>query len=240
MKNITGKAGQSPAIAGSNNRALNIHNVELTGAPAIDFDYSSGTLSDITLHGEGIGTGLISHHGRFSNNIALSNVKITGYNVGIDLHADDVAAVSRMSIEDSIIDCSTAISVENYPLSISQTSILGVIEFSGATSLQVYDSVFDIKQNISLWNEAIVELFETVTFVSQFDNTVKPGDYSVVSHYSDGSKITSLASGQSPSINILTFIADASGSEKSLVSLIVEAASIGHPIQTLEAVSYTH
>ena len=234
IKNITGKAGQSPAIAGSNNRALNLHNVELTGAPAIDFDYSSGTLSDITLHGEGVGTGLISHHGRFSSNIALSNIKITGYNVGIDLHADDVAAVSRMSIEDSIIDCSTAISVENYPLSISQTSILGMIEFSGATSLQVYDSAFEIKQNISLWDEAIVELFETVTFVSQFDNTVKPGDYSVISHYSDGSKITSLVSGQSPSINILTFTADASGSEKSLVSLIVEAASIGHPIQTLE------
>ena len=98
IKNVTGNAGQSPAIAGSNNRAINLQDVQLTGAPAIDFDYSSGILTDITLSGEGIGTGLISHHGRFSDNIVLSNVKITGYNVGVDLHADDVDAVSRLSM----------------------------------------------------------------------------------------------------------------------------------------------
>ena len=232
VKNITGKVGESPGIAGSNNRALNLQGVELTGAPAIDFDYSSGTLSDITLYGQGTGTGLISHHGRFSDNLALSNIEITGYNVGIDLHADGVDTVSRMSIENSVIDCSTAISVENYPLSLSQTSVIGSIDYSGATSLQIYDSTFSINENISLWDGAIVEVFVTVNLVSQFDNAVKQGDYSVVSDYSDGSKISSSVSGQSPSLDILIFTTDVAGNEKSLVSITVEAASAGHPIQT--------
>lgn len=232
VKNVTGNVGQSPAITGSYNRAINLQDVELTGAPAIDFDYSSGILSDITLNGEGIGTGLISHHGRFSDNIVLSNVKITGYNVGVDLHADDVDAVSRLSIENSIIDCSTAISVENYPLSVLATSIIGLIEFSGATNLQMYDIMFDIKENISLWDGATVEIFESVNLISELDNVVKFGDYDLQANYSDGSIISSLVSGMAPSINIMTYSSDALGSEKSLTSLTVNAESIGHPIQT--------
>ena len=233
IKNVTGNAGQSPAIAGSNNRAINLQDVQLTGAPAIDFDYSSGILTDITLSGEGIGTGLISHHGRFSDNIVLSNVKITGYNVGVDLHADDVGAVSRLSIENSIIDCSTAISVENYPLSVFHTSIIGLIEFSGATNLQMYDILPDIKQNISLWDGATVEIFESVNLVSKLDNVVKFGDYDLVASYSDGSTISSLASGMAPLINIMTYTLDATGGEKSLTSLTINANSIGHPIQAI-------
>ena len=61
---------------------------------------------------------------------------------------------------------------------------------------------------------------------------MKQGDYSVVSDYSDGSKISSSVSGQSPSLDILTFTTDTAGNEKSLVSITVEAASAGHPIQT--------
>ena len=54
ISNIVGIIGGSPGIAGANNRALNLESINLTGAPAIDFDSSSGVLSNVKLVGSGL------------------------------------------------------------------------------------------------------------------------------------------------------------------------------------------
>ena len=102
INNIVGTTGGSPGIARTNNRALNLESINLTGAPAIDFDASSGVLSDVKLTGNGYGTALISHHGRYSDSLRLYGLEISNYAVGIDLHADGPDTTAPLMVADAL------------------------------------------------------------------------------------------------------------------------------------------
>ena len=144
ISDVIGTVGGSPGIAGANNRALNLESINLNGAPAIDFDASAGILSNLTLTGDGYGTGLISHHGRYSDSLRVYNIELSDYAVGIDLHADGPDTTSAFMIDNAVISSSTSLSVEDYPVIINNASIIGVVEVSGAIVLQLIDTQLDL------------------------------------------------------------------------------------------------
>ena len=237
IENVICKVGGSAAISGANNKNLNLKSIDITGAPAIDFDFSAGLISDVILRGEGVGTGLISHHGRYSNNLELRNLNVTDYNVGIDLHADNPLSVSTLEIYDSVISSSTAISIEDYPLLVSETQITGSIESSGNTTLRLYDVELDDVEDLSLWEGAEAEIFTSIRLNSVFEGEIKSGNYKINLEYLDSTSTFIEVNGKS----IPVFIKISSMDSESIYStnleqITISATSEGHPesIQILD------
>ena len=80
------------SIYGTDNREINIDGAIITGAPAIDFDNSAGTFSNLEVDCGGSGTGIISHHGRASSSIVVSDSTVSSCTKGVDLHTDGESA----------------------------------------------------------------------------------------------------------------------------------------------------
>ena len=184
INNIVGTTGGSPGIAGANNRALNLESINLTGAPAIDFDASSGVLSDVKLTGNGYGTALISHHGRYSDSLRLHGLEISNYAVGIDLHADGPDTTAPLMVADALISASTSLSIEDYSMIINNAIIVGNVEISGAINVDFVDS--DLTQEISIYDGASACLYQTVEFTAKYLDIVKPTSFEITLLYSNG------------------------------------------------------
>ena len=236
ISDIVGTVGGSSGIAGSNNRNLNIESINLTGAPAIDFDYSSGIISDITLAGKGFGTAVISHHGRYSDSLRLHGLDITNYAVGIDLHADGPGTTSPLIINNAIISSSTSLSIEDYPMQISNADILGDAEISGAIKVDFIDSQ-PIPQ-VSIYDGASVSYYQTVEFMAKYLDFVKPTTFEISVISSNGTQeyfqledtVGELA------VKLATRYAQPS-LDVNLQSIEIIASSSGHPT---ESVSMTY
>ncbi len=234
VQNVIGKTGQSAAIAGANNRALNLHSIEITGAPGIDFDTSAGILTNIILHGQGTGAGLISHHGRYAQNLELNNLQISGYNVGIDLHADGVESVSTLEIYDSTINATTAISNEEYPFSIFNSNLAGVIELSGPAKFKFFDVNISSNETILLWNGAEIEIYHSTTLISIISDIMIYGEYYVELYYSNNSQSTLNLSGE----EVLFYAKSSVKAADSINSIVLQnmtitAKSSGYAPQTI-------
>ncbi len=186
LDNVLASAGQSAAIAGRNNRNLQIDSMIIEGAPGIDFDSSAGFLSNIQLTGKGSGNGLINHHGRSSSSMIFEGLMIENYSVGIDLHSDELETTSPVIIRNSIINSSTAISAENYSALVKNCNLTGQSELSDDTMIDFVDTRFSSQSPFITWNNAQVNQLHTIQIDSQLNGISKFTEYDITSIYSNG------------------------------------------------------
>ena len=231
IKNVVGITGDSPGITGANNRALNLESINITGALAIDFDSSSGVLSDIKLVGYGYGTALISHHGRYSDTLNVHGLEISNYAVGIDLHADGPDTTSPLMLTNAVISASTSLSIEDYPMVINNATIAGNVELSGAIKIHFFDS--ELTQEISLYNGAGASFYQTVEFTAKYLDVVKPTSFEISLSYSNGTMDDFIIEGTEVklAVKLASKLAQQSANV-TLQSVEVVANSVGHPTQS--------
>ena len=231
IKDVNGVVGGAAGISGANNRALDLRSVRLTGAPAIDFDSSAGIISNLTLQGQGFGTALISHHGRYSDSVHLRNVTITDYAVGLDLHADGADTTAPMEILNGTILSATALSIDNYPLIFNKGEISGAIDVSGLISVKFID--IPLNQEVSVYEGASIEFFQAIQLQSTYSGVVKPSNYTINLTYSNGDQVTMQADGKYVELQVkLQARHEQLIDDVSLVTLYINADSSGHPVET--------
>ena len=88
LSNLNGTVGAMGGLAGANNRFLDLEIIQITGAPAVDFDNTAGEINGMILNGLGTGTAFSSHHGRSMDSLIVEGLSAANYAVAVDLHAD--------------------------------------------------------------------------------------------------------------------------------------------------------
>ena len=126
------------SIYGTDNREINIDGAIITGAPAIDFDNSAGTFSNLEVDCGGSGTGIISHHGRASSSIVVSDSTVSSCTKGVDLHTDgESAPLILMDVE---IDSMVAISSDGSDVLVQNGVLNGSLDINNAIA-DLYDVI---------------------------------------------------------------------------------------------------
>ena len=233
LDTVSANTGGSAAIAGRNNRNLAIDSIEVTGAPAIDFDYSAGLLSNIELNGLGSGNGLISHHGRSSSSMVVENLNLNNYSVGLDLHADNGESSAPFIIRDSFITSSTSISAENYSALVENTILSGQSELSDDTTINFIDSTFLSQQPLSLWNGAQVNQYHTLILDAQLSGISQITNFGISTSYSDGSISSDSVSGAAISYQLLVSKQFSTDDVIEITTLEITANSAGLPTKSV-------
>jgi hypothetical protein len=150
-------AGSEVGLIAFNCDDLILRNLELSGAPGLDIDETSGQLEQITAHGNGVGTGVTIRHGKASS-MMVSDLSITNYSVGLRLHAHDFEEPSVAYIHNLTIDSSDALSVEYYDAQISDSDLVGSISVAGSTINIIDSSIIGTK---SLSTEGVLNEWST-------------------------------------------------------------------------------
>ena len=150
-------AGSEVGLIAFNCDDLIIRNLELSGAPGLDIDETSGQLEQITAHGNGVGTGVTIRHGKASS-MMVSDLSITNYSVGLRLHAHDFEEPGVAYIHNLTIDSSDALSVEYYDAQISDSDLVGSISVAGSTINIIDSSIIGTK---SLSTEGVLNEWST-------------------------------------------------------------------------------
>jgi len=233
LDSVLANTGGSAAIAGRNNRNLAIDSLEITGAPAIDFDYSAGLLTNIQLTGLGSGNGFINHHGRSSNSMVVENLNLNNYSVGVDLHADSGDSSAPFIIRDSTITASTSISAENYSSVVETTTLSGQNELSDDTTINFVDSLFQSATPISLWNGAQANQFHTLILDAQLLGIPQSTNFEILTNFSDGSTISKTVSGIAISHQLLISKQLGDNSVIEITNLQINANAAGLPVKTV-------
>lgn len=167
LTNLNGTVGQSAGIAGINNRFVQLNSIELTGAPAIDFDNTAGLIAGVRLNGLGIGKGLISHHGRSFDSLIVEDLEAFSYSVGIDLHGDsDSGSIAPLIVRNPDILSAVVLSADNYPARFEAGSIVGEIAASGPILVDLIGSSTD---STSMYDGAQLRTWKTFSFEARLN-----------------------------------------------------------------------
>ena len=126
---VTGEGG----VVGEGNDDITLERIQLTGAPGIDVDRTSGLFSDLTLQGEGSGTAFISHHGRSSDSLVVEGLDISGYSVGVSLHSDPGEISAPLILREANILVSSALATEYFPVRLENSNLLGSVDVAHTT-----------------------------------------------------------------------------------------------------------
>ncbi len=233
LNSIIVNTGGSAALAGINNRNLNIDLVEITGAPAIDFDSSAGIISNVKLVGQGSGNGIINHHGRSSQSMIFENLELENYSVGVDLHADQADICAPFIIRDSHILSSSAISAENYSARIEKTTLSGQSEISDSSQIEYIDVIFEPSSQISLWNGAKATQYQTISIDAQLDEISQYSNFQIITTNSDGSTNSNLISGMTILYQLPVYYLVEGEVDIELSGVEIIATVAGLPIQSI-------
>ena len=117
-------------LVGTFNRDITIDGLNVSGAPGVDLDGTAGQISDLAIDCGGSGIGLISHHGRASSSLVISEGSIVACTKGVDLHTDGETA--PLILEDVDISASVAIASDGNPVKVYDGSIIGSVDVSNA------------------------------------------------------------------------------------------------------------
>ena len=150
-------AGSEVGLIAFNCEDIILRNLELSGAPGLDIDETSGQLEQISAHGNGVGTGVTIRHGKASS-MMVSDLSITNYSVGLRLHAHDFEEPGIAYIHNLTIDSSDALSVEYYDAQISDSDLVGSISVAGSTINFIDSSIIGTK---SLSTEGVLNEWST-------------------------------------------------------------------------------
>ena len=134
-----------------------LRNLEISGAPGIDIDETSGQMEQINAHGNGVGTGVTIRHGKASS-MMISDLSITNYSVGLRLHAHDFEEPGVAYMHNLTIESPDALSVEYYDAQISDSDLSGSISIAGSTINIIDSSIIGTK---SLSTEGILNEWST-------------------------------------------------------------------------------
>ena len=178
VSHLNGTVGASAGITGTNSRAIQMSNIQLTGSPAFDFDHSAGMLDGIILNGLGSGTAFISHHGRASDSLVVEDMVAFAYSVAIDLHGDEGdGAIAPLIIRNPDIIASTVLSSENYPARIEGGTTYGVVSASGEILIDLIDTS---TENPSMYDGAELRTWKTFTLNAKLNGALHDVGFSII------------------------------------------------------------
>ena len=204
------------SIYGSDNRELNIDDTNVSGAPALDFDNTAGTLTNIAVDCGGSGTGITSHHGRASSSIVILDSKISSCTKGVDLHTDGESA--PLILMDVVVNSMVAISSDGSDLLVHNGHLNGSVDINNAIA-NLYD-VLPLSESVSsgeilVWSSHI------------FDVRLNGNAQDAQLVFELGNYWTETASGNSLEVSIPTKVVDDSGTtEFSTVRVIASAPDL--------------
>lgn len=168
---VTGAGG----LIGQDNQDLDLSNIILHGAPAIDFDLSSGIIADVTLTGEGTGTAFTAHHGRSTSSLLVESMIVTGYSVGVSLHSDPGEISAPLVLRSSSITASSALSAEQHPARLEGCTLVGTLDLSGTEVVAVDGQ----SGSVVAGDDATFFAYRTVTLDAQRQNLPVYADFTV-------------------------------------------------------------
>ena len=204
------------SIFGEDNREIIIDNAIITGAPAIDFDNTAGTLSNIAIDCGGSGTGITSHHGRASSAVLISDSTISSCTKGVDLHTDGESA--PLILTDVAIDSMVAVASDGSDILVQNGVLNGSVDINNGIA-NLYD-VLPLSQSTSLgeiiiWSSHIFDV--RLGGNAQIANLVfEVGDY-----------WTGAAEGSSIQVSLPTKVVDDTGTvDFSTVRVIASAPNL--------------
>ena len=147
------------SIHGFDNRDLNIDETNISGAPALDFDNTAGSLTNIAVDCGGSGTGITSHHGRASSSIVITDSTVSSCTKGVDLHTDGESA--PLILIDVVIDSVVAISSDGSDLLVHSGELNGSVDINNAI-VNLYD-VLPLSESVSsgeiiVWASHIIDV----------------------------------------------------------------------------------
>ena len=178
VSHLNGTVGASAGITGTNSRAIQMSNIQLTGSPAFDFDNSAGMLDGIILNGLGSGTAFISHHGRASDSLVVEDMVAFAYSVAIDLHGDEGdGGIAPLIIRNPDIIASTVLSSENYPARIEGGTTYGVVSASGEILIDLIDTS---TENPSMYDGAELRTWKTFTLNAKLNGVLHDVEFSII------------------------------------------------------------
>ena len=158
-----------------------LRNLEISGAPGIDIDETSGQMEQISAHGNGVGTGVTIRHGKASS-MMISDLSITNYSVGLRLHAHDFEEPGVAYMHNLTIDSPDALSVEYYDAQISDSDLSGSISIAGSTINIIDSSIIGTK---SLSTEGILNEWSTHSLSAMLNGISVEATYVISSELLD-------------------------------------------------------
>ena len=225
---VTGVGG----IVGQDNLDIDVSDVVLTGAPAIDLDLTSGTLTDLVLTGTGTGTAITAHHGRTSSSLTLENATISQYGVGVSLHSDEGELSAPLLVRSSTVSAASGFATENFPVRLEATTVLGALEVSGTDVVAVDGLV----QSVQADDGATFSLYRTMTLDAKRSGAPVHALFTVT--YADASVPAVTVEGTTLDVPLLLRSVSTS-SDMTMASWTVRAEAANSPAATLEISSPT-
>ena len=168
---VTGQGG----IVGENNEGITLERIVLNGAPAIDVDRTSGLFSDITLNGDGAGTGFITHHGRSAASLVVERLNVSGYSVGASLHSDLGEISAPLILREAHIMVSSALATESYPVRLESSQLIGALDVAQTTVHAVDGQV----GTVTVGEAGEYSAYRTVTLDAQRNGLPVPAMFAV-------------------------------------------------------------
>ena len=229
LSNLNGSVGASGGLAGLNNRNINLETIQITGAPAIDFDNTAGRMTGLILNGEGAGTAFASHHGHALDSLIVDGISAANYAVAIDLHADEGDGnIAPLILRSPDLLASSVLSAELYPARIEGGALIGEVAASGSIAVDLIDVT---TSQVSVFEGAVVNLWKTFNVDAQVNNASIDANFEFQTEgHISGAPI--LASGASILVEIPMTIFDGA-TTTSLTSIGITATSSGLPVKTM-------
>ena len=234
VSDLNGTVGGMGGLAGINNRFIDLSEIQVTGAPAIDFDETAGIISGLILNGQGAGTAFASHHGRTMDALIVEQMIAANYAVAIDLHADiEDGSVSPIVFRSPDILSSVALSADHYSARIEGGSIIGEVAASGDIQVNLVDVV---AEQTSAFDDAAIIMWTTFNFDAQV-NSMPIAVLFEIDTIGHDPEHSSQSEGTSVLVEIPTSVA-VETSTTILASMDITATATGLPVQVI-SVNYT-
>ena len=197
LSGLEGAVTGSGGLTGVDNEDVDFSDIALTGAPAIDLDLTSGSMTDVQLLGEGSGTAFTAHHGRSSDSLTVNNLTVSGYAVGVSLHSDPGEISSPLIVRSSTIAATTAVATEHFPVRLEASILNGAVELA-STEVVAVDGL--VETVVSSEGGAFF-LYRTMTLDAQREANPAAAEFTVV--FSDASVESLSVSGTTVEVPLL-------------------------------------
>ena len=214
LRNLELAPGSSEAaFYASQSRWIEVDGMTVLGSPAIEVDYSAGSLSGLNLAGEGSGTAIIVHHNRGSNSLSVDESDISGYSVGLSLHGHSGDEFNHpVESIDNVIDCTTAIASDSLPFVSTGDSLMGAIEIDSANVVEgkLVNTAFT---SITATGNATVIAWEDFSItLMMYDTGIDASASIAVFNPHDASTFSFTNQGSQWNLMLPVFVAGSSGS----------------------------
>ena len=192
-------AGQgTAALTGGPNRALNLEDVHISGAPGLDVDDSSGVLQNLVFDGPGTGTAFIAHHGR-STSLEVHDLSISGYALGLDAHADSTEDPAPLRVYTATVQADVAVAADGHPVDLHDAALTGSVQLADTTVKAVGGSL-DLDQTTVLGDGAL-ERWLLQRFVAEREGVPSAGTWTVTPSLPDA--VVQAAEGQGAAVDLV-------------------------------------